>query len=169
MAAGDVKLAYVASSSQTVTALNSLASSSTHVAGWEGEVIDNSSNLYTDFRVTLKITVAGASLSAGEIRLYFVGMLDDSTWPDVFDGTASAETVTDTEVRDAICRLGASTITDTTNSRVYYLEVPSLAAVFGGNLPHKCVPFITQSTGQALASSGNQLTVKGSYATVAQA
>jgi hypothetical protein len=162
-----VKLAYAASSNLTVTNLNSLPTSSTWLAGWESDAIDNTSNLYTDYRVTAKITVAAASLSAGEIRMYLVAMLDDSTWPDVFDGTGSTETITDTEMRDAICRLGAFSFTDTTNSDVYYLDCPSVAAVFNGNLPAKFVIFITHSTGQNLAASGNQVTIKGSYITVA--
>jgi hypothetical protein len=162
-----IKVAYAASSNLDVTNLHSIATSSTWLGGWESALIDNTTNLYTDYRVTAKITVAAASLSAGEIRLYLVGMLDDSTWPDVFDGTQSTETVTDSEMRDAICRLGAFTVTDTTNSDVYYLDCPSVAAVFNGNLPAKFVVFITHSTGQNLAASGNQVTVKGSYATVA--
>ncbi len=168
MAAGDVKLAYVASSNLTVTNLNSVASSATWVAGWESDAIDNTTNKYLDYRITAKITVASSGLAAGEIRLYLVGMLDDSTWPDVFDGTESVETITDTEMRDAICKPAAMTVTDTTNSDVYYLDCPSAAAAFGGNLPAKFVIFITQSTGQNLASSGNQVTIKGSYTTVAQ-
>ncbi len=168
MAAGDVKLVLAASSNLTVTNLHSIASSSTWIAGWESGAIDNTTNLYLDYRVTAKITVAAASLSAGEIRMYLVGMLDDSTWPDVFDGTESTETITDTEMRDAICKLAAVTATDTTNSDVYYLDCPSAAAVFGGNLPAKFVIFITHSTGQNLAASGNQVTVKGSYHNVAQ-
>ncbi len=168
-AAGDVKLAYAASSNLTVTNLNSLASSSTWVAGWESGAIDNTSNLYEDYRLTAKITVASSGLSAGEIRMYVVGPLDDSTWPDVFDGTESTETITDTEMRDAICRLAAATATDTTNSDVYYLDCPSVAAVFNGHLPKKFVVFITHSTGNALAASGNQVTVTGLYHTVAAA
>lgn len=167
MAAGDVKKVYAASSNLTVTNLNGLSSSATHVAGWESAVIDNTSNLYLDYRVTAKITVESASLSDGQIRLHLVGLLDDSTHPDVFDGTESAETVTDTEIRDAICRLAAVTATDTTASRVYYLEVPSVAAVFGGNMPSKFTIFITQSTGTTLETSGNQVTIKGSYENVA--
>lgn len=167
MAAGDIKKAYAASSNLTVTNLNSLASSSTWVAGWESGAIDNTSSLYDDYRITAKITVAAASLAAGEIRLYLVGPLDDTTWPDVFDGTESVETLTDAEMRDAICLLGAMTVTDTTNSDVYYLDCPSAKAVFGGNLPKKFVIFITHSTGQNLAASGNQVTVVGSYSTVA--
>lgn len=163
-----MKIAYAASSNLTVTNLNSLPTSSTWVAGWESGAIDNTTNLFLDYRITAKITVASASLSAGEIRMYLVGMLDDSTWPDVFDGTESTETVTDTEMRDAICRIAAVTATDTTNSDIYHLECPSVAAVFGGNLPAKFVVFITHSTGQNLAASGNQVTIKGSYSTVAQ-
>lgn len=167
MAAGDVKLAYGASANLTVTNLNGLAASATHVAGWEGGAIDNTTDLYEDYRVTAKITVESSGVTAGEIRIYLVAPLDDTTWPDVFDGTESAETVTDTEIRDAICKLGAVTVNDTTASRVYYLEVPSVAAVFGGNLPKKFVIFITQSTGTTLETSGNQVTVVGSYHTVA--
>jgi hypothetical protein len=138
------------------------------VAGWESDAIDNTSNLYLDYRVTAKITVESAGLAAGEIRLYLVGLLDDSTWPDVFDGTESAETITSVEIRDAICRLGAITQTTTTASRVYYLDCPSVKQVFGGNLPSKFVVFITQSTGTTLETTGQQVTVKGVYATVAQ-
>ena len=168
MAAGDIKVAYAASSDLTVTALNGLASSATWVAGWESAAIDNSTNLYLDYSVRAKITAESAGLTAGEIRLYLVAELDDATFPDVFDGTESAETVTDTEIRDAICRLGAFTQTDTTASRVYYLDCPSVAAVFGGNLPRKFVIFITQSTVAALETTGNQVTIKGRYETVAQ-
>jgi hypothetical protein len=161
------KIAYGASSNLTVTALEGLASSTTHVAGWESAAIDNTSDLYLDYRVTAKITAESSGLTAGEVRLYLVGMLDDSTWPDVFDGTQSAETITDTEVRDAICKLAAATDTDTTASRVYYLECPSVAAVFGGNTPSKFVIFITQSTVAALETTGQQVTIKGMYETVA--
>ena len=166
-AAGDVKLAYAASSALTVTNLHSLASSATHVAGWEGGALDNSTNLYLDYIVNSKIRVAAAGLSAGEIRLYLVAELEDASWPDVFDGTESAETVTSTQIRDSICRLAAVTATDTTASRDYFLNCPSVAAVFNGTVPRKFVPFITQSTGAALAATTNAVYSKGVYATVA--
>ena len=169
MATGDIKIAYAASGAQTQTNLDGLSSSATHVAGWESGAIDNSTNLYTDYIVNAVIKVASAGLSAGEIRMYFVAELEDSSWPDVFDGTESTETVTDTEIRDAICRLGAITATDTTASRLYYLQCPSVAAVFGGTVPRKFVIFITQSSGAALETTGdpNQVYVKGVYNTVA--
>lgn len=168
MAAGDVKLAFAASSSLTVTNLAGLANSATWVVGWESGAIDNSTNLYLDYIVNASITVESASLAAGEIRLYLVAELEDSSWPDVFDGTESSETVTDTEIRDAICRLAAFTQTDTTASRVYYLNCPSVAAVFNGTVPRKFVIFITQSTNTTLETSGQAVYVKGVYQTVAQ-
>lgn len=170
MAAGDVKMAYAATAALTQTNLDGLASSSTHVAGWESGAIDNSTNLYEDYRITANLQVESAGLSAGQIRMYLVAELDDSTWPDVFDGTESAETITDTEIRDAICRLAAFTETDTTGSRTYYLHCPSVAAVFGGTCPRKFVVFITQSTGATLETTGdpNQVYVGGVYRTVAQ-
>jgi hypothetical protein len=171
VAAGDIKAVYAASSNQTVTNLNSLAASQTFVAGWESGAIDNTTNLYLDYRITAKITVGASSLQAGQIRLYLVGPLDDSTWPDVFDGTESTETITDTEMRDAICKLGAVSDTDTGVSDVYYLDCPSARAVFNGLLPKKFVIFITHNahtTTVAIAASGNQVTVTGYYENVAQ-
>lgn len=170
MAAGDVKVAYAAKVDLTVTNLHSLPTSSTWVNGWESDLVDNTSNLYTDYRVTAKITVAAASLTAGEIRMYIAGMLDDSNWPANLDGTESVEApfMVDTEMQDAWMRLGAVCITDTTNSDIYYLEIASVAALYNGNLPAKFVVCIAHSTAQNLAASGNQVTVKGSYNTVAQ-
>lgn len=171
-AVGDVKIAYAASANEaTVTALNSLATSSTWIAGWGGTIIDNTSNLFVDFRITAKITVGNAP-TAGEIRLYLIGMLDDSTWPGAAAGTiGTVGAVTpgaNASVRDAICRLGAATTTLATASVAYYLDCPSVAQVFGGNLPKKFVVFITHNTVQALAAAGQQVTSVGVYANVAQ-
>ena len=163
----DIKLAYAASADQTVTNLNGLAASATWVAGWESGAIDNTTNKYLDYLISGKITVESAGLAAGEIRVYCVGMLDDSNWPDVFDGTESAETITDTEIRDSICKLGAVITTDTTASRVYNFGPFSVANLFGGVCPAKFVLFITQSTGTTLETTGNQVTIKGVYQTVA--
>jgi hypothetical protein len=171
MAAGDVRIAYAASSNLTVTALNGgIASSSTHVSGWESAEIDNTTNLYLDYLVTAKFTVESSGLSAGEIRLWCVPKLDDSTWPGGFDGTESAES---TPLDDANGTLAGAVLlkviqTDTTASQVYYMHAVSVAAGFNGICPAKFVLFVTQSTGTTLETSGNQVTVKGVYFTVAQ-
>jgi hypothetical protein len=170
MAAGDVKLAYAASANQTVTALDGLASSSTHVTGWESAEIDNSTNKYLDYLISGKITVESAGLAAGEIRIWVVPRIDDSTYPGGFDGTASAET---TPLDDANGTMAGAVLakviqTDTTASQVYYFGGISVAALFGGICPEKFVIFVTQSTGTTLETTGNQVTTKGVYANVAQ-
>jgi hypothetical protein len=163
-----VKLTYAASSNLTVTNLHSIATSSTFVSGWESAVVDNSTNRYLDYLVSAKITVAAASLAAGEIRVYIVPLLDDSTYPGGFDGTESTEStpLDDANGTLAGAKLLSACQTDTTNSQVYYLAAASVAALFGGICPEKFVIFITHSTGQNLAASGNQVTIKGVYADV---
>lgn len=171
MAAGDVKLVYAASSNLTVTALNGgIASSSTHVSGWESGEIDNSTNKYLDYLVSGKFTVESSGLSAGEIRIWAVPKLDDSTWPGGFDGTESAEStpLDDENGTLAGAVLLKSIATDTTASQVYFMHAVSIAAAFGGIVPEKFVLFVTQSTGTTLETSGNQITIKGVYLNVSQ-
>lgn len=171
MAAGDVKVAYAASSNLTVTNLHGVASSSTHVNGWESGEIDNTTNKYVDYLVMAKFTVESTGLSAGEIRLWCVPTLDDTpTYPGGFDGTESTETAPLDDENGT--RAGAVLLkviaTDTTASQVYYMHAVSVAAAFGGHCPAKFVLFVTQSTGTTLETTGNQVTIKGLYYTVAQ-
>lgn len=163
-----VKMAYAASSNLTVTNLHSLASSSTLVSGWESNEIDNSTNLYVDYIVTAKITVASSGLSNGSIALRMVQKLDDSTYPGGFDGTESTETtpLDDENGTASGSKLIAASATDTTASQVYYLS-GTIAAANGGVCPEKFVLFISHSTGANLHASANQVTIKGVYATVA--
>jgi len=161
------KLAYAASSNLTVTHLHSLPTSSTWVAGWSSAAVDNTSDLYLDFMASGAIKVAASGVAAGEIRIYVVALLDDSTWPDVFDGTESTKTATSAIIRDGCCKLGAVIQNDATASAVYPFGKFSVAALFGGVCPSKFVVFIVHSTGQNLAANGNQVTIKGVYETVA--
>jgi hypothetical protein len=170
MAAGDIRLQYAASANQTVTALDGVASSSTHVSGWESAEIDNTTNLYLDYFVSGKFTAESSGLAAGEIRVWIVARIDDSTYPGGFDGTASTEAtpLDDANGTMAGAVLGAVIATDTTASQVYYLKPFSVAALFGGFVPAKFVIFVTQSTGTTLETSGNQVTIKGISASCAQ-
>ena len=171
MATGDVKKVYASSSALTVTNLHSLAASATFIGGWESGAVDNTSNLYLDYRITAKLVTHASNRQAGTIRLYLVGPTDDSAWPDVIDGTESTESFTDTEERDAVAILAGVIDVDNTASATYEIHVPSVAAAFGGNLPKKFVIFITgdaaTSTNAQLASSGSVVTVTGSYENVA--
>jgi hypothetical protein len=171
MAAGDILTKYVASSNLTVTNLNSLAASSTLLGGWESALVDNSSAGYVDYAITGKLTTSSANRQAGRIRVYAVRMLDDSTWPDAFDGTESAESVATTGVRDNVCKLGAEMTVTNANGEVAEFSF-KVAALFGGICPAKFVLFVTgdaaTSTNAQLAASGNQITIKGEYHQVAQ-
>lgn len=165
MATGDILKKYATSANLTVTNLHSLPTSSTYINGWVGAVQDSGTNGYDDYRLTIKIT-AGTTLTAGQIRAYVVGVLDDTpTYFASFVGTEGrlAPFMVDTEMQAAIMRLAAVTDTDTTNSDVYYLEVPSVKALFGGNLPRYWMPAVAQNTNAALAAAGNQVTVQGIY------
>lgn len=159
------KIAYAASSNLTVTNLHSVASSSTLTGGWESGAVDNTTNLYLDYLVSGKITVGSSPTDLKEIRVYAVAMLDDSTWPDVFDGTESTETVTDEEIRDGCCKLLAVMSTDSTTNDAYFFGPVSVAQAFGGVCPAKFAIFITHNTGVNLHASANQVTVKGVYTT----
>lgn len=166
----DIKWAYAASSNLTVSSgLEGLASSSAHTTGWESAEIDNSTNKYLDYLVSGKFTVESAGLSSGQIRIHIVPRIDDSTYPGGFDGTGSAETTPlDDENGTAAGAVVAKVIaTDTTASQVYFCAPFSVAALFGGVCPEKFVIFVTQSTGTTLETTGQQVTIKGVYATVA--
>lgn len=164
----DRKIAYAASSALTVTNLHSVASSATHVAGWESAEVDNTTNLYLDYLVSGKL-VLGNSATAGEIQVYIVAKIDDSEWPDVIDGTESTETWTTTTIRDAGAVLGFSCATraDPGTDDTYPIRPFSVAALFGGVCPAKFVVFIAHSTGVNLAAAGNEVHVKGVYETIA--
>jgi hypothetical protein len=172
MAAGDVKIAYAASSNLTVTNLASIATSATWIGGWTSAEIDNTTNLYDDYHLSGIIKVASAGLAAGEIRVYLYGHLDDSNYPDVFsagtEGTEGTATIHDVEVRDTAFRLAKVMATNTTASRIYPFGPLSAARLFGGVCPAKFSIFVTQSTTANLESSGHQVTTKGIYHTVAQ-
>lgn len=140
------------------------------MAGAESTAVDNTSDLYVDFLLSGKFAAAGSNTQAGYIYVYVIGMLDDSTWPDVFDGTDSAETVTSANVLSGFGKLAAVMPTDNSASRVYNFGPVSVASLFGGVMPKKFVVFVThsaQTTTNAWGSSGHQVTVTPIYFTSA--
>ena len=160
-----LKLTY-ASSAAITNAIESLGTSSSKVAGYESDVLDNTTNVYLDYLISGKITTGTTPTVNKTIEVWAIGILDDSTWPDVFDGTTSAETI----VRDALFAYGRllTTIVVTATSDVGYSFGPvSLASLFGGVVPKKTVFFVTHDTAVNLNSTaGNQkLWATGVYAT----
>jgi hypothetical protein len=135
--------------------ITSLGSSSTWTAGYEWYITDNSTDLAVDRFQSGQVTVGTATANT-EIRLYVVASYDGTTWPDVFDGTPSAETVTSEGVRDSFCKLAAVLRVDsTTSNRVYPFQF-AIAQLFGGNVPKKCAIFVAHNVGSTLnGTAGN--------------
>ena len=163
----DIKVAYGTASDLTIT-LASLASDTNLLAGRESAALDNTTTLALDYLISGKITAGTSPTAARSIEVWAVGSWDGTSWPDVFDGTDSAETITSADIKASICRLLAAMATANTSDRTYHFGPVSLAAAFGGVVPPKVVLFVTHSTGQNLNSTaGNhQIRVQPVYETV---
>jgi hypothetical protein len=164
----DIKVAYGTASDLTIT-LASLASDTNLLTGRESAVIDNTSTLALDYLVSGKVTAGTSPTASRSIEVWAVGSWDGTNWPDVFDGTESAETITSADIKASICRLVAAMATANTSDRVYHFGPVSLAAAFGGVVPPKVVLFVVHNTGVALnATAGNhQIRLQPVYETVA--
>jgi hypothetical protein len=171
MAAGDVITVFGSSTSST-GGVTSLGSSATWVAGyeWYKVDVDAMSPIPLDVRHSGKIRVGTTPTANTEIRIYLVASNDDSTWPDVFDGTPSAETVTSEGVRDGFAKLVAVLRVDaTTSDRDYPYEFKASDA-FGDALPAAYVVFVTHNCVAALNATGSTQTYlyRPQYKNVAQ-
>jgi hypothetical protein len=139
-----------------------VATSSTFVAGVESDAVTNITNLDLDHQIT-GVWRAGTTPTANtQVQIWIVAPISDNlagtvTWPDVFDGTNSAETVTSAGVLQGFGRLGAVlNIDSNTSSRDYAYGPFSVAALYGGFMPTQYVVFITNGSGATSdATAGN--------------
>lgn len=163
----DIKIAYGTASDATIT-LASLASDTNLLAGRESSEIVNTSTLALDYLISGKITAGTSPTTARSIEVWAVASWDGTNWPDVFDGTESAETITSADIKASVCRLLASMATANTSDRAYHFSGVSLAAAFGGVVPPKFVIFVVHNTAVALnATAGNhQIRLQPVYETV---
>lgn len=163
----DIKVAYGTASDATIT-LASLASDTNLLAGRESAEIVNTSTLALDYLISGKIRTGTSPTASRSIEVWAVGSWDGTNWPDVFDGTESAETVTSADIKASVCRLVAAMATANTSDRDYHFGPTSIAAAFGGVVPPKFVLFVTHSTGVNLNSTaGNhQIRIQPVYETV---
>lgn len=143
----DVKAAYVASGTYTLTATG-LASSTTLLAGRESSSLSNASNKYLDTLVAAIVTTGTTPTANRTIELHAIAAMNDTpTWPDVFDGTDSAETVNSVEIKDAICKLVGASLVGATSDVTYPLALNGIRGLWGGDaLPTAHVLFLTQNT-----------------------
>lgn len=162
----NIKLVYAASAAYTIT-LASLATSSTWVAGRESTAVTNASNLYLDTGVGGKITTGTTPTVDTTIRVYCVGACNDTPlWPDVFDGTDSAETVTNTQMLASLPLLAEVSVS-ATSDLAYPINFMGIASLFGGLLPIQHVLFVAHNTAVNLNSTGGNhvLSSTGAYVT----
>lgn len=164
----NVKIAYAADAALTLD-LSALASSSTLVAGRESSSVDNTSNLYLDYRISGSFISGTSPTAGGEARLSYVAPIEDTpTWPDVFDGTDSAETITNTAIRDKL-PIGWSGDYSTSSNVTYPIVGALTMAQAFGVCPSAFVVFFAHSMTAALktdANNTNSIYQKGIYATV---
>lgn len=152
-----VNIAYAASQTITISPEN-VASSSTFVAGVESNSIDNTGNKYDDVLLAGTWTCGTTPTANTQVLIYVVSVRDDApTWPDVFDGTASAETVTSSGVAAGFMKLaGVLQVDSNSSNRAYDMGAVSVATLFGGVMPLKWVIFITHNTGvNSNSTAGN--------------
>lgn len=142
MATGDIKLAYGTAADVTIT-IASLAPSSTLLVGQESTAVDNTTDKMLDYLVSGWIKTNATITAGGRIEIWCVGSVDGTNWPDVFEGTNSAETITNANIKNNICRLVASMQVDATGT--YPFGPVSIASLFG-SVPPKFVFFLTHST-----------------------
>lgn len=166
----DVKIAYGASASPTIT-LASLAASSTLLAGRESTAIDNGASVkYLDYLVAGNYRAAASNNQAGSIYTTVVAALDDTpNWPDVFDGTDSTETVSKSGVFNSVCKFLSVIGADSTASQNWPFSGASVAGCFGGIVPDQFVYFVThniQTSTNTWNAAGNTFTHTPVYSTV---
>lgn len=163
----NVTTTYVADSAITMD-LSALASSSTFVAGRESTKYTNSSG-YPNARISGTYISGTTPTAPAESRLYVIPPYEDTpSWPDVFDGTDSAETVTNTNILATLPLLWSGTVS--TSSNVTY---PILSMPIGdllGLMPKDLVLFFAHAHTAALktdAGNTNSLNIQPFYTTIA--
>lgn len=161
--AADIKIKYPSTSSVDLTiTLASLASGSAGVftAGQESTAVDNTSNLDLDHLLSGKITTGTSPTASRLINVYAYANLSSATgtptYPDVLDGTDSAETFTSANVMNSAVKFVASITVDATSDRAYYFGPVSIASLFGGVLPKFWGVYVAHDTAVNLnATAGN--------------
>lgn len=153
-----VNIAYAASATITVAPEN-VATSSTWVAGVESAVQDNTSNKYVDAIVGGLWTCGTTPTINTQVLIYVGSVLNDTpTYPDVFDGTSSAETLTSVGVGRGFLKLAAVLDVDSTTSNRAYYATFTVAQLFGGVMPLKWFLYIAHNSGvNSNTTAGNHV------------
>jgi len=140
----DIKTKYAGAADITIT-LASLADA----AKRQSAAVDNSSNLYLDAHVQLKVKTGGTASGDKAVYVYAYGAVDSSGLG--YSGGASGSdaafsgTLANTKLIGVISAPASGT--------AYESDVMSVAAGFGGSLPSKWGVIVENKTGSALDST----------------
>ena len=141
------KVTYASSANFALT-LASLASSATGAR--ESTAIDNTSNLYLDVLVQIKVALQTGSPAADKaIYIYAYGSEDGSTYTDNVTGTDAAITL---RAPTALSVIGIIPCPDS-GALTYEGQPMSVAAAFGGYLPRKWGIVVRNFTNLALSAT----------------
>lgn len=136
--------------------LASLASSSSLVAGRESTAVDNTTNLDLDHIVSGKIRLGTSPTASKTVEVWAYAPIQIATgtptYPDVLDGTDSAETLTSANVKYSALRLVHAMTSDATTGLDLFVPPTSIAGLFG-ELPPYWGLFVVHDTGVALDST----------------
>lgn len=161
----DIKLAFGAAQTMTVTNLHSLASSAT--AGWQSDVVDNTANLYEDALVQVVLDFANTAPANEKAVFVFAYAGLETTYSNPASGSEGAITLPSIANGNPLCIRQIGTVPYTTQDEVAESSPMSVAQAFGGILPPKWGIIILNYSGAALAASGNTVKWRGVYHTVA--
>ena len=157
----DIKTKYPSTSSTDLTiTLASLASGAQGVftAGQESTAVDNTTNNDLDHLLSGMITTGTTPTVSRSINVYAYANTSSAsgtpTYPDVLDGTDSAETITSANVMNSALKFVASITVDATSNRSYYFGPVSIASVFGGSLPKFWGVYVAHDTAVDLNATG---------------
>jgi hypothetical protein len=153
----DIKAKYGTSNQSITITLNSLAND----AKRESTAIDNSSNLFFDALVQVKVATNASSDSTGDksVYIYAYGTADAGT---TYSGNASGtDSSFGTDPQQlANCKLIGVIYAPTAN-KTYESDLMSIANAFGGKLPERWGVVAHNKTGYALNSGGNSVFYQG--------
>lgn len=146
----------------TITNLNSLANSAT--AGWQSVRVDNTSNLYTDYLINVKVDMANTSPANDKAMYVYLcpWYYDGSTWYANSGGTTTLPSGSEGTYTIAspnnLVPLGilAYTTADAIMQGAF-----TLSSAFGQDMPDGWSLVIINYTGAAIASSGNVVQYTG--------
>lgn len=157
----DIKTRYPSNSTTALTiSLASLATNaaSTFTSGQESTAVDNTTNQDLDHLLSGKLRTGTTPTAGRSINVYVYAPISLSsgtpTYPDVLDGTDSAETITSANVLNGVVRLAWAIVVDATSDRDYFIPPVSIASLFGGVLPTHWGVYVAHDTGVALNATG---------------